>query len=149
MILIQKCFHRMKNKNLTASNPMSESCLTFESNSGSAAVVLPAYMLVQWRAVLTNMKWLFLYWLATTASCGSSGSAAASRACNESNTVLRVIAAAHWSLRISRQMAPVTLLIFGCQILVRNFTLGGLNGYVSGILISKLKVPPSYLCVTN
>lgn len=33
-------------------------------------------------------------WLATTASCGSSGSAAASRACNDRRTVLRVIAAA-------------------------------------------------------
>ncbi len=28
-------------------------------------------------------------------------------------------------------MAPVTELIFGCQILVVNRTLGGLNGYVS------------------
>lgn len=33
-------------------------------------------------------------WLATTASCGSSGSAAARRACNDRRTVLRVMAAA-------------------------------------------------------
>lgn len=35
-----------------------------------------------------------LTWFATTASCGSSGSAAASNACRDNNTVLRVIAAA-------------------------------------------------------
>ena len=28
----------------------------------------------------------------------------------------------HWSLRISRHMAPVTELMLGCQILVVNFT---------------------------
>ena len=60
-----------------------------------------------------NFTW---YCLATTASWGSSGSGAANRACSESNTVLNVIAAAHWSLRISKQIAPVTLDIFGCQI---------------------------------
>ena len=54
-------------------------------------------------------------------------------ACSERRTVLRVMAAAHWSFRMSRQMAPVTEETLGCQILVRNRTLGGLNGYVSGI----------------
>ena len=54
-------------------------------------------------------------------------------ACNESSTVLSVMAAAHWSFRMSRQMAPVTEETLGCHILVRNRTLGGLNGYVSGI----------------
>ena len=111
------------------------------------------------------------YCRATTASCGSSGSGAANNACNESRTVRKVIAAAHWSFRMSKQMAPVTLDILGCQIynyvhkclyrhnfgigkietlqllkkirrlwstFVMNRTLGGLNGYVSGILISNL-----------
>ncbi len=55
---------------------------------------------------------------------------------SDKRTVLSVIAAAHWSLRMSRQMAPVTLEMFGCQIFVTKRTLGGLNGYVSGILIS-------------
>ena len=58
-------------------------------------------------------------------------------ACSERRTVLRVMAAAHWSFRMSRQMAPVTEETFGCQILVRNRTLGGLNGYVSGICKDK------------
>jgi len=48
----------------------------------------------------------------------------------------------HWSFNISRQIAPVTELIFGCHIFVSKFTLGGLNGYVSGILIVNLKTPP-------
>ena len=43
-----------------------------------------------------------------------------------------VIAAAHWSLRMSKQMAPVTEDMFGCHILVTKRTFGGLNGYVSG-----------------
>uniref|UniRef100_A0A336LS43 type I protein arginine methyltransferase n=1 Tax=Culicoides sonorensis TaxID=179676 RepID=A0A336LS43_CULSO len=78
------------------------------------------------------------------ASWGSSGSAAANKACSDKRTVRRVIAAAQLSFRISRQMAPVTDEILGCQSFVMNFTLGGLNGYVSGTLISNLNVPPSY-----
>lgn len=104
----------------------------------------PAYTCAQSRAVCLNISGFCLYWFATTASCGSSGSAAASRACNDNNTVRRVIAAAHWSFRISKQIAPVTELILGCHILVINRTLGGLNGYVSGILISSWYLPPSY-----
>ena len=102
-----------------------------------------AYLLVQCWAVLRNISGRSLYWRATTASCGSSGSAAAIRACRESSTVRSVIAAAHWSFRMSRQMAPVTDEMFGCQMRVRKRTLGGLNGYVSGILISSTKRPPS------
>jgi len=45
---------------------------------------------------------------------------------------------------MSKQIAPVTELMLGCQILVQNFTLGGLNGYVSGISILSLYFPPSY-----
>ena len=37
-------------------------------------------------------------------------------------TVLSVMAAAHWSFRMSRQMAPVTLEMLGCQILVMKRT---------------------------
>ena len=104
----------------------------------------PAYTCAQSQAVCLNISGFCLYWFATTASCGSSGSTAASSACNDNNTVRRVIAAAHWSFRISKQIAPVTELILGCHILVINRTLGGLNGYVSGILISSWYLPPSY-----
>lgn len=41
-------------------------------------------------------------------------------------------------------MAPVTEEMFGCQIFVTNLTFGGLNGYVSGTLISSANLPPSY-----
>lgn len=50
----------------------------------------------------------------------------------------------HWSLRMSRHIAPVTELMFGCHIFVKNRTFGGLNGYVSGIFISSLKFPPDW-----
>ena len=39
-----------------------------------------------------------------------------------SSTYLRVMAAAHWSLSMSKQIAPVTLETFGCHILVINLT---------------------------
>ena len=39
-----------------------------------------------------------------------------------SRTVLSVMAAAHWSLRISKQIAPVTLETLGCHIFVMNRT---------------------------
>lgn len=45
---------------------------------------------------------------------------------------------------MSKQIAPVTDDIFGCHILVINRTFGGLNGYVSGTLISNKNLPPSY-----
>ena len=54
----------------------------------------PAYVLAQCRAVLLNISGSSLYCLATTASWGSSGSAADSSACSDSSTVLNVIAAA-------------------------------------------------------
>ena len=60
----------------------------------------------------------------------------------ESSTVRSVIAAAHWSFKMSRQIIPVCELMFGCQIRVKNLTLGGVNGYDCGILISSLNVPP-------
>lgn len=45
---------------------------------------------------------------------------------------------------MSKHMAPVADEMFGCHIFVINLTLGGLNGYVSGTLISTWNVPPSY-----
>jgi len=51
---------------------------------------------------------------ATTASWGSSGAGIDSRACSERRAVFRVRAGLHWSLRISKQMAPFWLLTFGC-----------------------------------
>lgn len=41
-----------------------------------------------------SIRKYFLTWFATTASCGSSGSAAARSACSDNSTVRRVIAAA-------------------------------------------------------
>ena len=58
--------------------------------------------------------------------------------------VLMVNAGVHSFLRMSRQIAPVWELIFGCHIFVSNFILGGLNGYSPGIVMSTMKVPPSY-----
>ena len=55
-----------------------------------------------------------------------------------------VRAGVHSFFRMSRQMAPVYELIFGCQILVSNFIFGGLNGYSDGIMMSTMNVPPSY-----
>lgn len=128
---------------LCSSIPMSVNLLILSLSSGILAGP-PAYADVQCLAVWRNKSGCSLNCLATTASCGSSGSAADNKAWRESNTVRRVIAAAHWSLRISRQIAPVTEDIFGCHILVINLTFGGLNGYVSGTLISRTKLPPSY-----
>lgn len=49
------------------------------------------------------------------------GSGAHSSACNEISAVLIVRAGVHSFLRMSRQIAPVTELIFGCHIFVSNF----------------------------
>lgn len=51
---------------------------------------------------------------ATTASCGSSGSGAESKACMERRAVFKVSAGLHWSFKMSKQMAPLWLLMFGC-----------------------------------
>ena len=109
------------------------------------------YKSVQWWALFSfSSKENVRTCRATTASWGSSGSGAARSACIKStyilymvrdewaitsycqhlilltwtlrSTVRRVIAAAHWSFRMSRQIAPVTLDTFGCQILVINRT---------------------------
>lgn len=45
---------------------------------------------------------------------GSSGSGDERRACTESNAVFSVSAGLHWSLRISKQIAPLWLLTLGC-----------------------------------
>jgi hypothetical protein len=47
--------------------------------------------------------------------------------------VLMVRAGLHWSLRMSRQIAPVFEEMFGCQILVVNLIFGGSKGYAVGI----------------
>lgn len=84
-----------------------------------------------------------MYSEATTASCGSSGYGAQSKACNEIKAVLIVNAGDHSSFSISRQIAPVCEEIFGCHILVSNFIFGGLYGYSGGSTISTWKTPPS------
>jgi hypothetical protein len=66
--------------------------------------------------------------LATTASCGSSGSGADISACSEMSAVRTVRAGLHSFLRMSRQIAPDSLEMFGCQILVSYFIFGGTKG---------------------
>ena len=56
------------------------------------------------------------------------GSGAHIRAYKESKAVLILRAGDHSFFRISKQIAPVWLEIFGCQILVSNFIFGGLYG---------------------
>ena len=58
----------------------------------------------------------------TCESCGSSGCGSCRSACRLRRTVRSVSAAAHWSFRMSRQMAPVTEETFGCQTCVKNRT---------------------------
>ena len=161
--------------------PVLGCCLVY---SKTLLILREANIINLSRQIGVIQKWS-LTCRATTASWGSSGSGAARRACINwidicqyvicaerwmtiyltwtlRRTVRRVIAAAHWSFRMSRQIAPVTLDTFGCQILVINRTwtnhlkckeykinqdieptLGGLKGYVSGILISSLNFPPA------
>jgi hypothetical protein len=96
-------------------------------------------------AVYSNSFLSVLYCLATSASCGSSirfqvrilyeryanhelmlflinlpGSGAHNSACREMSAVLMVRAGVHSFFKMSRQMAPVTELMLGCQILVMN-----------------------------
>ena len=82
------------------------------------------------------------------------GSGEHKRACNEIKAVLIVRAGVHSFFKMSKQIAPVYELIFGCHIFVsnfiykilgyyKNFTLGGLKGYSTGISMSILKIPPS------
>jgi hypothetical protein len=50
----------------------------------------------------------------------------------------------HPQTQLTKQIAPVWELIFGCQILVMNFIFGGSKGYSFGIRMSTSKTPPSY-----
>lgn len=52
------------------------------------------WMLSIWTEDIVTGRMHIRTWLATTASCGSSGSAAANKACSDRRTVLSVIAAA-------------------------------------------------------
>ena len=73
---------------------------------------------------------------------GSSGSGLSNRAWIDKRTVRKVIAAAHFEAKISRQIAPVTLDTLGCHKGVVNRTFGGVNGYVEGISKEKIKNSP-------
>jgi hypothetical protein len=107
--------------------------LTFIASGSSKA-----YSWTHYLAVASNLFMSLLYWFATTASWGSSGSGAHKRACSEISAVLIVRAGVHSFLRISRQMAPVWEETLGCHNLVSNFiynwliagnfTFGGLKG---------------------
>jgi len=86
----------------------------------------PAYVLAQCRAVFLNISGSSLYCLATTASCGSSGSAADSNACNDSSTVRNVIAAAlvhsQSLVQLYCQMVPLVPLSTYYKYMVHNGT---------------------------
>ena len=58
---------------------------------------------------------------------GSSGLGSQSRLQIERRTLATVRAGDHWDLKMSRQIAPL-LLMLGWYILVVNANLGGLNG---------------------
>ena len=77
-----------------------------------------AYLLTHYFAWLLNCFRFYLYSLATTASWGSLGSGTHKSAWSESKAVLMVKAGDHSSFKISRQMAPVTEEMLGCQIFV-------------------------------
>lgn len=88
-----------------------------------------AYFWTHSCAWLLNALRSFLYYEATTASWGSSGSGAQSKAWRDSKAVLTVRAGDHspsFYFKISRQIAPVCEEMFGCHIFVSNFILGGL-----------------------
>ena len=121
--------------------PVLGCCLVYRE---TLLILEEANIINQSRRIVAIREWS-LTCRATTASWGSSGSGAARRACINRidicqymlyaerwmtiyltwtlrRTVRRVMAAAHWSFRMSRQIAPVTLDTFGCQILVINRT---------------------------
>ena len=125
--------------------------------------------LVQLRACCSYSFRLLMYCFATTASCGSSGSGHCNNSCRLSRAVLMPSAGDHSSLRMSRQIAPVWLDIFGCQTcrpsrvlqrcgqhsssqtyytqlpltFVMNLIFGGVYGYCAFSSMSMRKVPPS------
>lgn len=103
-----------------------------------------ANLWTHYSACLLNFFLSSLYYEATTASWGSLGSGAQSKACKERRAVLIVKAGDHSSFRMSRHMAPVWDEILGCHILVSNFIFGGLYGYSGGNRISIWKTPPLY-----
>ena len=61
-------------------------------------------------------------------SYGSSGSGTQRNAWRDVKAALNVRAGVNSFFRISKQIAPVCELMFGCQIFVSNFIFGGLNG---------------------
>lgn len=71
--------------------------------------------LVQFRACCSYSLRLLMYCFATTASCGSSGSGHCNNSCRLRRAVLMPSAGDHSSLRMSKQIAPVWLDIFGCH----------------------------------
>ena len=66
--------------------------------------------MVQSRAVASKACLLVLYWLAISGTRGSSGLGSVSNEDIDSKTREMVRAGLHWSLRISRQMAPFLLI---------------------------------------
>ena len=101
---------------------------------------LVAYVAVHSAAVRSYLGLSDLNMLATSASCGSSGSGADNKACKETKAVLMVNAGLHLSFNMSRQMAPVWDETFGCHMRVSNFILGGSKGYCLGSNTAETKV---------
>ena len=100
---------------ISASKPISINCLIL-----SSYVISLAKFSVHVFAVYSNILRSYLYIFATSASQGSSGSGAQSRACSEIRAVRMVKAGVHSFFRMSKQIAPVWELMLGCQILVMN-----------------------------
>ena len=93
---------------------LCESFCSFEGERTTSWVKLVhelGHFLVHWRPTHCNLaKYTFFH------AC----MAAFTQVAHQS----MIMQAHHWSLRMSKQMAPVTELMFGCHIFVTNFTCG-------------------------
>ncbi len=82
-------------------------------------------MWLNYVAVLSKLVLLAIYYLATSACCGSLGSGEHSRLCSEIRVDFRVRTGDQASLRISRQIAPDAEDTFGWYTFVMNFIFTG------------------------
>ena len=101
-----------KHKNQTRAQQQQQTALSPPLSLSQSAPPLslkPSQLESSQRAVFSKVGRSERYCFATTASCGSSGCGLLSKACSESSAVLSVSAGLHWSLRMSRQIAPLAL----------------------------------------
>lgn len=104
-----------------------------------------AYFLVNSMALYLNNSRFSLNSVATSTNKGSSGFGCASSSCNEISMVVILMDGSQvpfgGPFRMSRQMSPCSSML-GWYTRVRNWHLGGSNGYLSGMWMSILKEPP-------